>query len=1011
MLLFMAGITAAQEVPTQTAGKPGRISGVVFDAKSGEKLPGVTIMVQLSTDTISQTASMTGKTVSLGAKSNLNGEYLVRSVPPGMYTISVTMIGYAKSMISDVEVTPDGLAKLDISLSTEDVQLKNDIKVKAKRDPRSTSANDIVRQKASGAMDIVSAEQIGRSGVGDAEGALAKVTGVSVMGDQAYVRGVNDRYLSVQLNGSTMPSSEMDKQTFRTDIVATNLLDNISVQKTYTPDQPGNTTGGGINLSTKSYPETRSLVFSGGFSYNELVTGNEDFLTSTGSSSDMWGHDNGYREMPEVLKENIRSLPGQAPLGYTSEQAHLLENVLHSLHNDVEPSKSKAPFNRSFGFSYGDNLTLFERNLGIVGVFSYDRKYKHYDHGLEQTYDASVEAGSNQATIRKGGVETKSEDNVNWNVLGTLSFSPASNHDLTFTYVRNQEGLQETEVFDNYFDVGAIQRPSYYRIQTLSYTERSLSSFQLKGGHKLASMGSSGIRFDWQVSTSIAKQNEPDKRSFYDFASVYETDSYDSLGNMILDTNFTPQSPGSSSHSNRMWRYLDEKNREAKADLTIPVIETAKLKTGFDYMTKDRSHEEYGVQILNDNEYTNKFGTYYYYDGSWEQYFADAGGIRDSTNGKFYLGPVYTGFTDKQNNYDGYQDITSWYGMLDVVLIANLKAIIGARYEKTDMKITAKFDTTLVQGVDFPQPLHLNEGDEMASLKQGDWLPSVNLIYTVTERMNLRAAYSRTLARPSLRELSPAKSTDHARADEYYGNPFIKRTLINNFDIRWEWFTKPGEVFAVSGFYKKFKDPIELTFIEIGANDALMPMNTTSGELYGIEFETRKNLGMFGRFAQPFSLGANVTLTHSNVDLTERERIYYKRAGLEESRPLQGQPPYVVNGDLTFKHARLGTRASLIYNIVGDQVYINSSRSAPDVYEQHRSILDFTLSQPLWAGLNFNFAAKNILNKDLVRFYKLPKFVNQVEETAGHTVTDGLAAYELYPIGTSVSASLSWQIW
>jgi hypothetical protein len=73
--------------------------------------------------------------------------------------------------------------------------------------------------------------------------------------------------------------------------------------------------------------------------------------------------------------------------------------------------------------------------------------------------------------------------------------------------------------------------------------------------------------------------------------------------------------------------------------------------------------------------------------------------------------------------------------------------------------------------------------------------------------------------------------------------------------------------------------------------------------------------------------------------------------------------------------------------------------------------LDFTLSQPLWAGLNFNFAAKNILNKDLVRFYKLPKFVNQVEETAGHTVTDGLAAYELYPIGTSVSASLSWQIW
>ncbi len=1008
--MILSGIAAAQDAPV---GKPGRISGVVFDAKSGEKLTGATIRVDLPNDTIAQTAGISGKTVSRGAKSNLNGEYLVRSVPPGMYTITVSMIGYTKSVINNVEVTQDGVAKLDVSLSTEEVQLKNDIKVQARRDPRSTSANDVVRQKAASAMDIVSSEEMSKAGVSDAEGALSKVTGISIMGNDAYIRGVSDRYINVQLNGSTMPSSEMDKQTFRTDIIAANLLDNISVQKTYTPDQPGNATGGNVNMNMKSYPETRTLIASGGFGYNELVTGNENFQTTAGSSTDTWGYDNGYRDMPQILKENILTLPGQAPLGYTSEQAHLMEDVLRSLHNEVKPSNRKAPVNRNFSVSYGDNLPFFGKNLGVVGVFTYDRKYKFLDHGLDQRYDPPQKGGATSASIQKGGVKSKSEDNVTWGTLGTLSFSPASNHDLSFTYTRNQDGLNEVEVFDNFYDYLAIQPPSFYRLQTMAYTERSLESFLFKGGHKLMSMGTSGVRFDWQLSTSTAAENRPDRRSFYDFASVYETDSYDSLGNMILDTNFTPSSPGSASHSSRLWQYLDEKNREAKADLTIPVASAIKFKTGFNYVSKDRNNEEYGIQILNDNiDYTRKYGTYYYYDGDWEQYFEDAGGITDSTNGKFYLGPVYTGFTNKQNNYSGEQDITSWYGMLDFSPLNRLKIITGARFEKTDMVITALLDGTKIEQVwtDSNTNVDVNNGDEIAHMKLNDWLPSVNAIYALSEKMNLRAAVSRTLARPSLREFSPARSFTSARSDDSYGNPNLKRTLINNFDVRWEWFVKPGEVLAISGFYKKFKDPIETTFLGNGPNAATQPQNTNSAELYGIEFEVRKNLGVLGTALRPFSLGTNVTLNHSRVDLSADELELYEIAGLDPNRPLQGQPPYVVNCDLSYSRQSWGTRASLIFNMVGDQLYINSDGWKSDVYEQHRAMLDFTLSQAIWSGFSFKFAAKNILNKDHVLYYKLADFITNVEVIDGYD-RDGMAVYELNPIGTSLSASLSWQIW
>src|SRR5690606_37925692 len=94
-------------------------------------------------------------------------------------------------------------------------------------------------------------------------------------------------------------------------------------------------------------------------------------------------------------------------------------------------------------------------------------------------------------------------------------------------------------------------------------------------------------------------------------------------------------------------------------------------------------------------------------------------------------------------------------------------------------------------------------------IEELDLMPSMNLVYALTDNMNARLAYGRTLARPSFREFAPFNSYDFINSVQIIGNPELERTLVNNFDARWEWFMRTGEILAVSAFYKDFSNPIE----------------------------------------------------------------------------------------------------------------------------------------------------------------------------------------------------------
>src|SRR6185503_494213 len=138
----------------------------------------------------------------------------------------------------------------------------------------STPKSDITqllaeRSKAAASTEAFGTEQISKSGVSDAGAIIGKVSGATVSeGKFAVIRGLSDRYVSTTLNGVNLPSADPYRQSAPLDLFPAQVIDRVVVTKTFTPDQPGTATGGGIDVITKSFPERSFLAVSLGADYN-----------------------------------------------------------------------------------------------------------------------------------------------------------------------------------------------------------------------------------------------------------------------------------------------------------------------------------------------------------------------------------------------------------------------------------------------------------------------------------------------------------------------------------------------------------------------------------------------------------------------------------------------------------------------------------------------------------------------------------------------------------------------
>ena len=570
-----------------TLAQTGTVSGSVLDRQTGDPLVGAIIFLEGT---------------QIGITCDVEGRFQLFDVPVGTYVLASSMIGYQDASIIGVEVQDGEVAKLVITLMPEALELDDEVIVEAKALRNTGAALLKERQKAPAVSDAISAEKISRAGSGDAAEAMSHVTGASVVeGKYVYIRGLGDRYSSVQLNGSSLPNADPDKRSVPMDLFPTSLLDNIVTTKSFTPDMPGDFTGGAVNIGTKAFPDNFTLSVSTSTKFNTQSTFNDQFLTYDGGGLDWIGVDDGTREIPAALSGDAK-IPDVGAAYNDGEKARQLDEYSKSFSSVMAPTTAPAPLNQSYSVALGNQVSLLDKPFGFLGTLTYSNSSSFYDNGTSARWQLTSKEASTLAN-NFNLTDTQGSQEIAWGSLVTLSLKPSPTHELSVTnmYNRNSEDVAR-------YLAGAFPRDleedAIYETRVLKFTERQIQSLQLAGKHHFDSLRD--LRAEWSASASSSAQEEPDLRFFTNnYVTLTNRPLRDANGEVLRDGEGNVLrgdivdysiSPSIYPLPTRYFRDLEEDNREFQLNLSLPFKQwqgiNSNFKTGFLALDKQRTFRE-----------------------------------------------------------------------------------------------------------------------------------------------------------------------------------------------------------------------------------------------------------------------------------------------------------------------------------------------------------------------------------------------------------------------------------
>ena len=954
----------------------GTIRGNITDGETGEPLLGATVR-------LFQIDSPKG-----GSYTDLEGNFTIKT-DPGTYSLIVSFVSYKSDTLTEVIVQEDEVTVAKSLIFSENYMTES-VEILAKRNAASSVSLYNKKRNAIQAIDGISFDLVQRTGDNNAAAAMARVTGVTVEGGRyVYVRGLGDRYSKTTLNGAELPGLDPNRNTVQMDMFPSNLIDNIIVYKTFTPNLPGSFSGGLVDVKTKDFPDKLTIKASVSAGYNPQANLIDNFLTYNTGQKDWQGFDDGTRDLPIIISEQP---DGTIPVFSSNNEAKVaLDRITKSFNKGFDPVRGNSGLNKNYLLSIGNQFLIGSRSLGYIANFSYRDSYSAYERGKEARWnntssakDGNIASSLNTELALNGPM---GEREILWGGLVKLSFKPFTNHKLSFNYMRNQSGTSRARFLQGAYPNADIDL--VLQTRSISYLERGMNVFQLQGDHVFRQEEKlfGQLKMDWIGSLTYSGQEEPDLRYFSNEFRVNASSTQDTLYDIDQSGIYTAPA--------RFYRSMTEENRDFKLNFDLPFNQwnelLAVVKFGGAYTYKQRDFDE--------NRYIMSFGSKTKnYKGNPDNYFATNNlGIVDTFDApapfpdRLDMGLYYQDASEVRNDYTGEQIIFAFYFMTELPLSERLKLVTGVRYEDTDIR-TVSMDETVDDGV----------------IDLQDFLPAISFIYEmkknnglVKENMNLRFGYTRTLARPTFREFAPFASFDFDGDFLLVGNPGLQRTLIDNADLRWEWYPSFSELASVSVFYKNFQNPIERLLDPRAQNPQYEFRNVDNGVVYGVEFEIRKNFSFISGGLRKLELGANISLIQSRIDIDTLEyaNIVAVDPTRPSRRPMFGQSPYAANAELAYVDSEnAGVQASLSFNIFGPRIAIVGG-SNPDVYEQPRGLLNFSLAKSLkWFSVRFR--ANNLLNPA----YQLTQEYNP------EGVTNDPFVFRSYKLGRSYSLGLSFSL-
>ncbi|MEX0300376.1 MAG: TonB-dependent receptor [Kordiimonas sp.] len=809
--------------------------------------------------------------------------------------------------------------------------------------------------------NVLDSEAFSLAGDSDIAGALQRVPGLSLVGGKyVYVRGLGERYSSTLLNNSGIPSPEPLRKVVPLDLFPTGMIESVLVQKTFSPQYPGEFGGGVIDLRTKPVPDEFILEVGISGKYNTEYTGKKGF-SYDGTGSEIFGYGGSRRDIPqEILKDVTLASLTPTELEAAGEALPNIWSV------DSEPMYPGV----GFDFVIGDRYDVgTDSAFGFFAAVNYDVNQRHRE-GVRRTITAS-NAGpvkrSNAApevcdlpefdgeNVSGCGMRQSKLD-VSLNGILSLGYEFNSDHSLTYTGTVLRQSTKRSLI-----EKGQFAQEDALRTRTfIDWIESQVWANQLSGDHYFPLFGDSSsfqpIEIKWRANLSRSDRDVPLRRD-----TTYEY-------NPGLDTDLILARTDSNTTS---YNALDEKTKEFGFDFVQPVSVgdyLVDILGGFTYADKDRS---FGLVRYN---------------------FAFPSGVSTELRsrvpeiifGSHNISPDGIRLTEIFDASDFYtatfKNVQGYLGA-DIEVSEKVRFAFGMRYEDSEQVIDTVERITL-------DPLRVTQTGEF-------WLPSATMTYEIVDNMQVRLAFSQTLNRPDMRELSTARFVDDERNISVQGNPNLRIAEINNFDARFEWYFAPGESLTVGAFYKDFTNPIEQSSRALGEGRLITYVNGASASLKGVEVEVEKILFLQDWLGWDW-LDTREVFVKVNGSYIDGETVTADAdLGIVTNavRSFQGQSEWLANLQFGWRDALRGENLAVVLNYTGDRLALVGVFEAPDEVESPPLMLNVAYSKEFEVGssiLELSVEAENLLG-------------DEIEYSQLGIVTEG------YEIGRTLSVGLKYK--
>ena len=890
----------------------GLVSGTVKDA-TGMTLPGAVLKLdRFNRYTVSDN----------------NGYFEFLNVPAGSYRVEVEYLGYEPAVL-EATVTAGGNAVVDFVMQ-EGAQEIGAVVVMG--DQARGQAKALNQQKTNvNVSNVISADQIGRfpdSNIGDA---LKRVPGIAMQNDQGearniVVRGLASELNSVTLNGNRIPSAEGDNRKVQMDVIPSDMIQTIEVNKTLTPDMDADAIGGSVDLVTRAAAggQRISLTLLGG--YNPIRTG------ATGSGSFVYGNRFFNDRLGVVLSasymnkdygsDNIEAVWAQ------DDEGNVYVEEMDIRKYDVQRIRRSATLNIDWKI---DSRNTIAADLMYNWRDDREARYRTQFKDIEPVYDGSAITGYEGTVVRetKGGIDDR-------------------------------------------------------RNRTRRLEDQRVQSYVLSGTHLL----SPKVDMDWSLSYAKASEDRPHER-YIEYVQEGLSMNEDLADTRLPYVNAPGQNYSDFVFDKltEQHDYTQEEEYAAKVNLRMPLSvvreQKGRLRVGLSarWKNKRRSNDFYeyvptgSMPVLSDMEHVVYDRPLVQGDRYVPGMFVSSGYIG---NVDLYNPSLFTPEADPSEymagNYDAGERILAGYLRWDQNITNDLMFIAGVRVENTDLDYRGNY----ILDEDYDNADERHNRNNYTNV-----LPGLTLKYDLNDRTVLRAAFTTALARPNYYALVPYVDIQREKREITAGNPNLKATYSYNFDLLGEYYSKSVGIVSGGLFYKRLDNfifnylDIDYTAEKFAADfpgftnpigegevwEYLRPMNGRSVDMFGFEVALQRKLDFLpGRFLRNFGMMLNYTFTHSVT------RGIYNEDGEERTNvSLPGTAPHMVNASLSWENSRLSVRVSLNYTAgYLDEV---ASEAFGDRYYDGQLFLDANASYRIGKYVRVFFEANNLTNQPL-RYYQ-----------------------------------------